>query len=57
LDGNDDVNMVAGQIESQVSHITDYDGWLYILVGQGHAVSPGDGKNYTYDLRCYALKN
>ncbi|MBN1890464.1 MAG: hypothetical protein JW850_20895 [Thermoflexales bacterium] len=52
LAGNDDVNTPAGQFQSRLSYFATYEGWLYILVGQGHAIPLTEASGYSYKLRC-----
>lgn len=52
LAGNDDVNTAAGDFRSQVWYFATYEGWLYILVGQGHPVPLEEASKYTYSFQC-----
>ncbi|MCS7349949.1 MAG: hypothetical protein RMM10_00310 [Anaerolineae bacterium] len=47
--GNDDVNPQAGELGSRVTVITTWEGWMYLLVGQGgRGIVYGSG----YSLQC-----
>jgi hypothetical protein len=52
IGGNDDVNTAAGDFSSRFSYFATYEGWLYILVGQGHPVPLIEANKYTYSLEC-----
>ncbi len=52
LAGNDDVNTAAGDFSSRLSYFATYEGWLYILVGQGHPVPLTEASKYTYEFQC-----
>jgi hypothetical protein len=52
LAGNDDVDKAHGDLRSRVTVSINYDGFLYILVGQGFAVPPAEASKYTYSLQC-----
>jgi hypothetical protein len=52
LAGNDDVNTLAGELRSKVTVSINYDGFLYILVGQGYAVPNVQSQQYGYSLQC-----
>jgi hypothetical protein len=51
--GNDD--RAQGDLSSQVSYLSTYTGWLYILVGPVNPPPPADAALYTYDLTCQAI--
>lgn len=47
--GNDDVNTAAGELRSQVTVMATWEGWMYLLVGQGgRGIVYGSG----YSLQC-----
>jgi hypothetical protein len=52
LAGNDDVDRARGELRSRVTVSINYDGFLYILVGQGYAVPNSQAAQYTYSLQC-----
>ena len=52
LDGNDNVNLAAGDLSSSVIYSTTYDGWLYLLIGEGVHRSPEEAARTTYSLEC-----
>jgi len=52
LAGNDDVDKTRGELRSRVTVSINYDGFLYILVGQGYAVPNSQAAQYTYSLQC-----
>jgi hypothetical protein len=52
LAGNDDVDRARGELRSRVTVSINYDGFLYILVGQGYAVPNSQSAQYTYSLQC-----
>ena len=52
LAGNDDVDTAHGDLRSRVTVSINYDGYLYILVGQGFAVPNAQSNQYTYSLQC-----
>ncbi len=52
LAGNDDVDRVRGELRSRVTVSINYDGFLYILAGQGYAVPNSQAALYTYSLQC-----
>ena len=52
LAGNDDVDRTRGELRSRVTVSINYDGFLYILVGQGYAVPNSQAAQYTYSLQC-----
>jgi hypothetical protein len=52
LAGNDDVDKARGELRSRVTVSINYDGFLYILVGQGYAVPNVQAAQYTYSLQC-----
>ncbi len=54
ITGNDDVNTAAGDFRSRVTYFSTYEGWLYILVGQGHPVPLEEAYKYTYSFQCVA---
>jgi hypothetical protein len=54
LGGNDDIDSAAGILSSRLEFTAYYEGWLYILVGQGRALPPAEAKNYSYTLTCSA---
>ncbi|HNT76226.1 MAG TPA: hypothetical protein PKH77_14515 [Anaerolineae bacterium] len=47
---NDDIEL--GNFNSRVSYFSTYEGYLYILVGQGNRMKPQDTPNSTYKFRC-----
>ncbi len=47
---NDDIEL--GNFNSRVSYFSTYEGYLYILVGQGERMKPQDTSNSTYKFRC-----
>jgi hypothetical protein len=52
LAGNDDVDKLHGDLRSKVTVSINFDGFLYILVGQGYEVPPSQAINYNYALQC-----
>jgi len=50
--GNDDVNRAAGELRSRVTISTFWDGFLYILVGQGFSVPNQQAAQYNFALQC-----
>jgi hypothetical protein len=52
LAGNDDVDTSRGELRSRVTVSINYDGFLYILVGQGYAVPNFQASQYNYALQC-----
>ena len=52
LAGNDDVDTTRGELRSRVTVSINYDGFLYILVGQGYAVPDFQASLYNYALQC-----
>ncbi len=47
--GNDDVNTAAGELRSRVTVMATWEGWMYLLVGQGgRGIVYGSG----YSLQC-----
>jgi len=52
LAGNDDVDLLRGELRSRVTVSINYDGYLYVLVGQGYAVPDAQANQYTYSLQC-----
>ncbi len=50
LASNDDIEL--GNFNSRVSFFSTYEGYLYILVGQGDRMKPHDTVNSTYKLKC-----
>jgi len=52
LAGNDDVDKLLGDLRSRVTVSINFDGFLYILVGQGYAVPPSQAIQYNYSLQC-----
>ena len=52
LAGNDDVDKLQGELRSRVTVSINFDGFLYILVGQGYAVPPSQAIDYHYSLQC-----
>lgn len=52
LAGNDDVDLLRGELRSRVTVSINYDGYLYVLVGQGYAVPDAQASQYTYSLQC-----
>ncbi len=50
--GNDDVNTATGEFRSRVSYFSTYEGWMYILIGQGHTVPIEEASKYTYSFQC-----
>ncbi|MCS7251586.1 MAG: hypothetical protein NZ572_04015 [Thermoflexus sp.] len=47
--GNDDVNPQAGELGSRVTVLTTWEGWMYLLIGQGgRGIVYGSG----YSLQC-----
>jgi len=52
LAGNDDVDTTRGELRSRVTVSINYDGFLYILVGQGYAVPNFQASQYNYALQC-----
>lgn len=47
--GNDDINSQAGELGSRVTVMTTWEGWMYLLVGQGgRGIVYGSG----YSLQC-----
>jgi len=47
---NDDI--VLGDFNSRVSYFATYEGWLYVLVGQGSRMARTDTVNSDYTLSC-----
>lgn len=47
---NDDIAL--GDFNSRVSFFSTYEGYLYVLVGQGERMKPHDTANSTYKLEC-----
>ncbi|MBN2002146.1 MAG: hypothetical protein JXA21_02215 [Anaerolineae bacterium] len=47
---NDDISLT--DFNSRVSFFSTYEGYLYILVGQGDRMKPQDTTNSTYKLKC-----
>jgi len=52
LAGNDDVDTSRAEVRSRVTVSINYDGFLYVLVGQGYAVPNFQASSYTYALQC-----
>jgi len=52
LAGNDDVDKTRGELRSRVTVSINFDGFLYILVGQGYAVPASQAAQYNYSLQC-----
>jgi hypothetical protein len=52
LAGNDDVDKLHGDLRSKVTVSINFDGFLYILVGQGYEVPPSQAIQYNYSLQC-----
>lgn len=52
LAGNDDVDPAHGDLSSRVTVSINYDGFLYILVGQGYSVPNFQAASYNYALQC-----
>ena len=52
LAGNDDVDTSRGELRSRVTVSINYDGFLYILVGQGYAVPNFQASQYNYSILC-----
>ncbi len=50
LASNDDIEL--GNFNSRVSFFSTYEGYMYILVGQGERMKPHDTANSTYKLKC-----
>lgn len=48
--GNDDISL--GNFNSRLSYYSTYEGYMYILVGQGDRMDPRDTENSAYKLRC-----
>lgn len=47
---NDDIEL--GNFNSRVSYFSTYEGYLYLLVGQGERMKPQDTASSTYKFRC-----
>ncbi len=47
---NDDISLL--NFNSRVSYYVNYEGYIYILVGQGGRMSPADAANSNYKLTC-----
>lgn len=56
INGNDDVNRAAGDLSSSVTYTVTYEGWLYVLVGEGFSRSPAEAQQTTYSLECSTAK-
>lgn len=54
--GQDDVDRAAGDLSSSVTYATTYEGWLYVLVGEGFSRSPEEAQQATYSLECSTSK-
>ncbi|GEM_PF-1017345 len=52
INGSDDVNRAAGDLSSSVTYTVQYEGWLYVLVGEGVPRSPAEAQQATYSLEC-----
>ncbi len=50
LMSNDDIAL--GNFNSRLSYYSTYEGYMYILVGQGNRMDPRDTENSAYKLRC-----
>ena len=53
LAGNDDVNSAYLDLSSRLTVQVHFSGWLYVLVGQGRALSAEDALLSSYGLTCY----
>lgn len=47
---NDDIEL--GNFNSRISYYINYEGWMYILIGQGERMDIRDTVNSNYSLRC-----
>lgn len=47
---NDDISL--GDFNSRVSYYASYEGWVYILIGQGQRMDTRDTVNSDYSFRC-----
>lgn len=54
--GQDDVDRAAGDLSSSVTYTVTYEGWLYVLVGEGFNRSSAETQQATYSLECSTSK-
>lgn len=54
--GQDDVDRTQGDLSSSVTYKATYEGWLYVLVGEGFSRSPAEAQQATYSLECSTNK-
>jgi hypothetical protein len=52
INGNDDVNRAAGDLNSSVSYYVTYEGWLYALVGEGFSRPTAEQAKTGYSFEC-----
>ena len=52
IEGNDDVNRAADDKSSSVTYKATYEGWLYVLVGEGFFRPPAEAPEATYSFEC-----
>ena len=52
IEGNDDVDRANNDLSSSVTYTTTYEGWLYVLVGEGVPRSPAEAQQATYSIEC-----
>ncbi|MCB0009515.1 MAG: hypothetical protein KDE04_23780, partial [Anaerolineales bacterium] len=52
IGGNDDRDLLNGDLGSEFSWVSSYDGWAYMLVGPKVPVPYGDSPDFRYDFFC-----
>jgi hypothetical protein len=56
INGNDDVDRAAGDLSSSATYAATYEGWLYVLIGEGFSRTPAQAQQTTYSLECSTSK-
>ena len=52
LEGNDNANPATGDKSSSVTYKVTYEGWLYVLIGEGVSRPPAEAQRATYSFEC-----
>lgn len=52
IEGNDNIDPAKTDLSSSVTYSSTYEGWLYILVGEGVSRTPAEAQRATYSLEC-----
>jgi murein DD-endopeptidase MepM/ murein hydrolase activator NlpD len=55
LEGNDNAAPATGDKSSSVTYKVTYEGWLYVLIGEGVSRTPAEAQRAIYSLECVTL--